>query len=64
MVLGFSVFSLAYSFKGGLKAVALTDAIQVFLLILGGLAVSYIALDKISNNQEFIEGFSILMNNS
>ena len=42
--------SLAYSLKGGLKAVALTDAIQVFLLILGGLAVSYIALDQISNN--------------
>ena len=53
--------SLAYSLKGGLKAVALTDAIQVFLLILGGLAVSYIALDQISNNQGFIQGFQIVL---
>ncbi len=56
------IFSLAYSLKGGLKAVALTDAIQVALLIFGGLAVSYIALDKISNNQGFLEGFQILIN--
>ena len=56
------LLSLAYSLKGGLKAVALTDAIQVFLLIFGGLAVSYIALDKISGNSGVVEGFSILMN--
>ena len=56
------IFSLAYSLKGGLKAVALTDAIQVFLLIFGGLAVSYIALDKISDNEGFIQGFQILIN--
>ena len=35
--------SLAYSVWGGLKAVALTDIIQVVLLIFGGLAVSFIA---------------------
>lgn len=56
------IFSLAYSLKGGLKAVALTDTIQVALLIFGGLAVSFIALDKISNNQGFLEGFQILIN--
>ena len=56
------IFSLAYSLKGGLKAVALTDAIQVALLIFGGLTVSFIALDKISNNQGFLEGFQILIN--
>ena len=56
------IFSLAYSLKGGLKAVALTDAIQVALLIFGGLAVSFIALDKFSNNQGFLEGFQILIN--
>ena len=56
------VLLLTYSLKGGLKAVALTDAIQVFLLIFGGLEVSYIALDKISGNSGVIEGFSILMN--
>ena len=56
------LLSLAYSLKGGLKAVALTDAIQVFLLIFGGLAVSYIALDKISDNSGVVEGFTILIN--
>jgi SSS family solute:Na+ symporter len=56
------LLSLAYSLKGGLKAVALTDAIQVFLLIFGGLAVSYIALDKISGNSGVVEGFTILIN--
>ena len=38
--------SVAYSLYGGLKAVALTDIIQVVLLVFGGLAVSYIALNE------------------
>ena len=41
--------SLAYSLSGGLKAVAMTDIVQVVLLIFGGLAVSYIALTKIGD---------------
>jgi SSS family solute:Na+ symporter len=41
-----ALLSLAYSLWGGLKAVALTDIIQVVLLIFGGLAVSFIALQK------------------
>ena len=40
-------FSLAYSLSGGLKAVAMTDIVQVVLLIFGGLTVSYIALNII-----------------
>lgn len=44
-----AVFSLSYSFFGGLKAVAMTDIIQVILLIFGGLAVSYIALNIIAS---------------
>ena len=35
-----ALFSLAYSLSGGLKAVAMTDIIQVVLLIFGGLTVS------------------------
>ena len=50
--------SLAYSLWGGLRAVAMTDIIQVALLIFGGLAVSCIALIQISDNQGFIAGFS------
>ena len=41
--------SLAYSLSGGLKAVAMTDIVQVVLLIFGGLAVSFIALTKIGD---------------
>ena len=48
--------SLAYSLWGGLKAVAITDAIQVALLIFGGFTVSYIALDKISEYQGVLIG--------
>ena len=46
-----ALLSLAYSLSGGLKAVAMTDIVQVVLLIFGGLAVSYIALNKISDGQ-------------
>ena len=41
-----ALLSLAYSLWGGLKAVAMTDIIQVALLIFGGLAVSYLHLIK------------------
>ena len=44
-----ALLSLAYSLWGGLKAVALTDIIQVVLLIFGGLAISFIALQKIGD---------------
>ena len=53
-----AALSLAYSLWGGLKAVAMTDIIQVALLIFGGLAVSYLALNQISDNQGVIAGFS------
>jgi len=52
--------SVAYSLYGGLKAVALTDIIQVVLLVFGGLAVSYIALNEISGGDGVISGFVIL----
>jgi SSS family solute:Na+ symporter len=40
-------FAGLYALYGGLKAVALTDIVQVSLLVLGGLLISYIALDRI-----------------
>ena len=55
-----ALFSLAYSLSGGLKAVAMTDVVQVVLLIFGGLAVSYIALDKISESAGIFEGIRIV----
>ena len=56
-----AIFSLAYSLSGGLKAVAMTDAVQVILLIFGGLAVSFIALNIISESNGVIEGMKIVM---
>ena len=41
------VFSLAYQLYGGLKAVALTDFVQVSLLVIGGLFIAAITLGKI-----------------
>ncbi len=50
--------SLAYSLWGGLKAVAMTDIIQVILLIFGGLSVSYIALNQISDGAGILIGLN------
>ncbi|MFT5766987.1 MAG: SSS family solute:Na+ symporter [Halioglobus sp.] len=50
----------AYSLYGGLKAVALTDIIQVVMLVLGGLIIAYLSMDQISGGAGFIAGFSIL----
>src|SRR5580765_3191849 len=42
-------FALLYQIKGGLKAVALTDIVQVPLLVLGGLVVACLTLTKTGN---------------
>ena len=55
------VLSVSYSIYGGLKAVALTDIIQVVLLVFGGLFLSYTALDLIGSGQGFIHGFNVLL---
>src|SRR5277367_654042 len=51
------LFAGAYALYGGLKAVALTDIVQVSLLVLGGLIITYIALNKISGDAGVIAGF-------
>jgi solute:Na+ symporter, SSS family len=51
------VFAGAYALYGGLKAVALTDIVQVSLLVLGGLVISYLALNRISGGTGVIAGF-------
>ena len=51
------VFAGAYALYGGLKAVALTDIVQVSLLVLGGLIISYIALNKVSGGAGILAGF-------
>lgn len=51
-----ALLSMAYSLYGGLKAVALTDIVQVVLLILGGLFIAWFGLNTISNNQGISQG--------
>ena len=57
-----ALFALAYSLSGGLKAVAMTDIVQVVLLIFGGFAVLYIALNQISGSNGVSEGLGIVFN--
>ena len=54
-------FAIAYSLYGGLKAVAMTDIIQVVLLVLGGLIIAWIMLDKMSDGGGILQGFQTLM---
>lgn len=56
-VLGLAAFAGIYSIYGGLKAVALTDVIQVVFLIGGGLLTTYIALDLLGVGEGVCQGF-------
>ncbi len=51
------LFAISYSLYGGLKAVALTDIIQVVLLVFGGLLIAWISMNEISGGQGAIAGF-------
>lgn len=53
-------FALVYSLYGGLKAVALTDIVQVVLLVTGGLFLSYMSLSLIGGGGGPVAGFSKL----
>ncbi|MGH8079825.1 MAG: sodium/sugar symporter [Lysobacter sp.] len=55
------VFALAYQLYGGLKAVALTDIVQVTLLVLGGLLVAGLTLSKIGDGAGVMAGLNKLM---
>lgn len=52
-------FSLAYQLYGGLKAVALTDIVQVTLLVLGGMLVTGITLSRLGDGS-IVHGFQTL----
>ena len=60
-LIGLAMFTAAYSLYGGLKAVALTDIIQVTMLIGGGLLISYLSLDAVSEGNGALAGFARLM---
>ncbi|MBW0143823.1 sodium/sugar symporter [Sphingomicrobium clamense] len=56
-----AAFAALYSLYGGLKAVALTDIIQVVILLLGGLAITWIALDALEGADGALGGLALLM---
>lgn len=59
-LVGLGLFALLYQLRGGLKAVALTDVVQVTLLVLGGLCVSGLTLARIGGDAGIIGGFARL----
>ncbi len=58
-IIGLALFAMIYSIYGGLKAVAWTDVVQVFFLIAGGLATTYISLQMVGGGDAW-EGISLL----
>jgi len=57
---GLAGFAVLYSLYGGLKAVALTDIIQVVILIIGGFAVTVISLGLVGGEAGVMGGLSRL----
>ena len=53
-----AVFAVAYSTYGGLKAVAMTDIIQVVVLVLGGLVIAWLTLSMIGGDQGAMAGLA------
>ncbi|MEL6870986.1 MAG: sodium/sugar symporter [Pseudomonadota bacterium] len=60
-LVGLAAFATAYSLYGGLKAVAMTDIIQVVLLVFGGILIAIISLNEVSGGDGVIAGFGILV---
>src|SRR5690606_20880308 len=53
------LFALLYQLRGGLRAVAMTDIVQVSLLVLGGLLVSGLTLAEIGEGRGVVAGFQM-----
>ena len=59
-VLFLAVFAGVYAIYGGLKAVAITDVVQVIFLIGGGLVTTYIAIRVLGEGEGVLKGFGNL----
>lgn len=57
-IIGLALFAVIYSLYGGLSAVAWTDVVQVFFLILGGLFTTVLAVSYIGGDGGIIAGLS------
>ena len=60
-MMGLAAFAVIYSLYGGLKAVALTDIIQVVVLIAGGFAITGIVLAMVGDGAGIFAGLGTLM---
>ena len=60
-IIAIGAFALLYQLWGGLKAVAMTDIVQVTLLVAGGLIIGFIALSNIGAGAGPVAGFTTLM---
>lgn len=62
-IIGLAIFSLLVTL-GGMKVIGYTDVIQVFVLIIGGLATCYLALQMVSSHfgygNNILKGLSIV----
>jgi SSS family solute:Na+ symporter len=67
IMIGLSVFALLITL-GGMKVIGYTDVIQVAVLIIGGLATTYLALSMVSEHfglgRNVLAGFQALMHDS
>lgn len=59
-VVALAALAALYSVYGGLRAVAWTDVIQVFFLVLGGLITTWQALNLLSGDQGALQGLTNL----
>ncbi len=61
-IIGMAIFAIIITL-GGMKVIGYTDVIQVFFLILGGLATTYLALNLVADHygqSGVIDGFTLL----
>jgi SSS family solute:Na+ symporter len=63
-MIAMSVFAFCYSIYGGMKAVAFTDVFQVSLLVVGGILITYLGLEKLAllnGGSGVVQGFQTLL---
>ncbi len=63
-ILGLAAFALIYSVYGGLSAVVWTDVIQVAVLVIGGVATSYLAVSFVGGGEGFFAGLGKMITNT
>lgn len=55
-IIGLAIIAASYSLRGGLSSVAWTDILQVFMLVLGGVITTLVALHYVSPDGSLSQG--------